>query len=159
MGIVGSEVEGNGLMSVCRRQMTLETQLSTESGQRKQNQMWVNFWKGIGLTKLMRQHFVFWLSLHSTKSKTLASLHMCFKQPVKRETKPAMNQGTVSTATKQTPFGTQPHPCILQRALGRRSHGVFCCHETPSTWLKAGVIPLCKPQWAPSGLSVHLSLL
>lgn len=157
MGIVRSEAEGNGLMSVRRRRMTLETQLSTESGQRKQNQMWANFWKGIGPTKLMRQHFVFWSSLNSTKSKTLASLHMCFKQQVERETKPSHESRDCIDSHKANSFwnpATSSHPtaCAVQAFALR-----LLLPQTPSTWLKAGAVR--KSQWVPSGLTVSLSFL
>lgn len=67
-----------------------------------------------------------------------------------------MNQGAASTATKETPFGAQPHPCILQRAACRSSHGAFYCHGTP--W-KAGVVHYHKHQRATSGHAVCLPCL
>lgn len=146
MGIVGSEVEGNGLMSVRRRQRTLETWLSTESGQRKQNQMWATLWKGIGSTKLMRQHFVFWSSLNSTKSKTLASLHMCFKQQAEKETKPSHESRDCIDSHKANSFLESSH--ILASHSVRRADvrmAPFTAMKLPPPGWKLGQIFTVSP--------------
>lgn len=153
MGIVRSEVEGNGLMSVCRRKMTLEIQCLQRVGRGNKIRCeqisgresgWQNSWDS---TLYSYHPWTVW------KAK-LWPVCTCVSNNKSREKKKqqAVNQGTALTAAKQTPFGIHPHLCILQCALCRSSHGAFRYHEIPS-------ISLHKPQWASSVFTASLSLV
>lgn len=157
MGIVGLEVEGNGLMSMCRRQMTLETQCLQRVGRGNKIRCEQISGRESGRQNSWDSTLCSYHPWTVWKAK-LRPVCTCVSNNKSREKQNrVVNQGTALTAAKQTPFGIQPDPRILQCASCRNSHGAFWYHEIPSISLEAGANPLHKPSEPPQcSLSVCL---
>lgn len=146
MGIVGSEVEGNGLMSVCRRQMTLETQCLQRVGRGNKIRCEQISGRESGRQNSWDSTLCSYHARTVWKAKLMPVCTCVSNNKSREKQNRIVNQGTASTAAKQTPFGIQPHPCVLQHAPCRGSHGAFWYHEIPSVSLKAPLHKKSNPK-------------